>query len=91
MSPLPGFAAEAALNAAHGDVARAGVQIDVARAGFIDFEVAAAGAASAPRPRNFAGADVAGSGLQPNLAGQARQLHIARAGLHVDIAAACLR
>src|SRR5882724_7717931 len=62
------------------------MQVDVAGAGFIDLEVAAAGGAL-HRARDFAGADVAGSGLQPDLASKARQFHVARAGLHLDIAA----
>src|SRR5579864_1649657 len=75
---------ESAVDAAHGDISRTGVQVNVARAGLVHFNVTAAGAAM-HRSRNFAGAHVAGAGLYANLSRQASQLQISRSALEVGI------
>src|ERR1039457_2409965 len=62
------------------------MQVDVARGGFIDLDVAAS-RATFHRARNLACPYIARSRLQTNLAGQFRELHVARPGLRVHIAA----
>src|SRR6266567_3221634 len=82
----PGLTTEAALYSVSGNVSGAGMQVDVARGGFLDLNVAASRAAL-HGARNVARPYVARASLQLNLASEVRELHVVRPSLGVDVAA----
>ena len=81
-----GLAVKSALHAANGNVARAGMQIDVARPSLFDLDIAAARAA-ADRAGNLPRPNIARTSLHTQFTGHIRQLCIARSGLQIDVAA----
>src|ERR1019366_6213543 len=75
---------ESTIDAVYGDVARAGADVHVARTYFLDFDVTAA-RFDLRGSGKFVAADVSRARLETHFTGEARQLHVARPTLEIDV------